>query len=426
MRADERVAVTGLGILVSSARDVDGFASSLLDGVTGVSRIDCFDTSAYRSGRAAQVLDFDPAAYGIPAGMDRTTQFAVAVTQQAVVDAGLEITDRNRFRTSVSVATCLGGLLGHIGLMRSAQAGNARKDMEEPFDDVPDLPPCQLASALASHFGTRGGNSTAVTACASGGNAIAGAVEMIRGGRSDAVLIAGADPLNELMFSGFSILMALSPTTCRPFDRERDGLLMGEGAGSLVLEAWAHARARGARIYGEVLGYGLGNDGHHVTQPDPHAGGARRAILRALRDARLSADDIDYINAHGTGTAHNDPVELKAIRSVYGERRVPVSSIKSMIGHTMGAAGVVEAVATILGLYRRFLPPTVNFRQPIPEYAGGDFVPDRGRHDPDLRHAASHSVGFGGNVVCLVFAGPPDAARDWALRRGPDGESLCR
>jgi 3-oxoacyl-(acyl-carrier-protein) synthase len=206
--------------------------------------------------------------------------------------------------------------------------------------------------------------------------------------------------------SGFNILMALSRSVSRPFDRNRDGLAIGEGAATLILEEYEHAQARGARIYGEILGYGLSNDGYHPTQPDPEAGGARRAILRALDDAGLEPEAIDYINAHGTSTQYNDLMELKAISSVYGEhaRSVPISSIKAMVGHTLGAAGTIEAVATILALYDKFLPPTINFENAIEGYPY-DFVPV-GRAAADLRKAFSHSFGFGGAAACLVFGGP--------------------
>ena len=228
-------------------------------------------------------------------------------------------------------------------------------------------------------------------------------VDWIREDRADVVIASATDPLCELSFSGFNILMALSPTRCRPFDRDRDGLVIGEGAGTLVLEEEEHARRRGATIHAELAGYGLSNDAYHPTQPDPDAGGACRAIRRALSDARVVPAQIDYINAHGTATRYNDDTELKAVASIYGKRMadIPISSIKSMVGHTLGAAGTIEAVATVLAVKHGFLPPTVNTKIGVNGYEY-DFVPEA-RDAPWLRYACSHSFGFGGNAACLVI-----------------------
>jgi 3-oxoacyl-[acyl-carrier-protein] synthase II len=249
-----------------------------------------------------------------------------------------------------------------------------------------------------------------VTACSAGTNSIAVAVDWIRQDRADVVIASATDPLCELSFSGFNILMALSPTKSRPFDRDRDGLVVGEGGGTLILEEYEHAVARGAHIYAEISGYGLSNDAYHPTQPDPEAGGACRAIRRALDDAAITPAQVNYINAHGTATRYNDEMELRAVSTVYGDlmQQVPISSIKSMIGHTLGAAGTIEAIATVLALEHGFLPPTINTSNPVEGYTY-DFVPQS--RGSTLQNACSHSFGFGGNATCLVIGrAPKDSA----------------
>jgi 3-oxoacyl-[acyl-carrier-protein] synthase II len=405
-----RIAVTGLGICVSNGANLPEFRRSLFAGVSGIKAVSDFDVAGYRNTCAGVIADLGAEADGLGSGLDRACRIALVSAREAVRDAGLEIDAELRYRSAVCVGTSLGGMLGHVKRMRAAYAANPDTDFADPYDDVLDIPPCQIASLLCAQFGIRGGNATVVTACAAGSNSIAVAMDMIRHDRADVVLATATDPLCELSYSGFSILMALSPTVSRPFDRNRDGLVVGEGGGTLVLEEYEHAVARGARIYAEISGYGLSNDAYHATQPDPEAGGACRAIRRALLDAGLEPGDIDYINAHGTSTRYNDLMELKAVTTVYGEavRRIPISSIKAMIGHTMGAAGTVEAIATVLALYHRFLPPTINFVAPMDEYAY-DFVPV-GRAASTLDAACSHSFGFGGNAACLIFrriAGQP-------------------
>jgi 3-oxoacyl-[acyl-carrier-protein] synthase II len=396
-----RVVVTGLGIFVSNGRNVAEFRDNLFNGVSGIKEITQFDTSEYRTSRAGAISEFDAAEHGVE-GLDRASQLALVATREAVKDSGICFERENRYRTSVCVGTSLGGMLGHMNRLR--------RDFEDPPAvpnagspaDVMEVPPCQIANLLCSEFDIRGGNATVVTACAAGSNSITLAVDLVRQGRSDVVVSCASDPLSELSFSGFNVLMALSRTVSRPFDRNRDGLAIGEGAATLILEEYEHARQRGAPIYGEILGYGLSNDAYHPTQPDPDAGGARRAMLRALRDADVEPEAIDYINAHGTSTQYNDLMELKAIASVYGAHadHVPISSIKAMVGHTLGAAGTIEAVATLLAVRDNFLPPTINFQNPIDSYAY-DFVPV-GR-PANVRKASSHSFGFGGAAACVIF-----------------------
>jgi 3-oxoacyl-[acyl-carrier-protein] synthase II len=404
MPRPRRVAVTGLGIITSNARTVPEFHHSLRHGISGIKEVTHFDAGEYRNSRAGVIADFDPRRSGVDESLDRASQLALVSAREAVADAALRLEGEDRYRAAVCLGTSLGGMLSHMHRLREDyRAQGEASSFLGTWRDVIGVPSSQIASLLCRHFDARGGHASVVTACAAGSNSISIAVDFIRQGRSDVVLASAVDPLTEISLSGFNILMALSRTSNRPFDRNRDGLLVGEGAGTLVLEEYGRAVARGARIYGEVLGYGLSNDGYHPTQPDPEAGGARRAILRALADAGREPEDMGYINAHGTATRYNDLMELKAISSVYGERaaRIPISSIKSMIGHTLGAAGTLEAIATVLALHHQFLPPTVNFQTAI-EGFDFDFVPES-RPAPGLATASSHSFGFGGNAACLVF-----------------------
>lgn len=404
-RESEPIVVTGLGIFAANGRDVEEFTKNLFAGVPGVREIPDLDTSAYRTSRAAIIAreDLEPAAD--EQGLDRTTLLALRATRQAVADADLRIAGALRYRTAVTVGSSQGGMQNYETiLLRSL--GAAAPDLTADLDrEILRLPPCRLATFLARTFDARGGSSTIVTACSAGSNAITVGADLIRCGRADVVLANGTEPFGILAFSGFNVLMALSRTHSRPFDRHRDGLIIGEGAGTVVLESAAHARRRGARVYATLAGYGLSNDAFHATRPDPEAGGAYRAISRGLADAGVGPEAVSYINAHGTATRHNDMMELKAIERVYGARAasIPISSIKPLVGHTLGAAGTVEAIATILALYHAQLPPTVNFETPEEGYAY-DFVP-AGRAAAAIRYACSHSFAFGGNAACLVFRG---------------------
>lgn len=404
--ARRRIAVTGLGICAANGANIAEFRASLMQGIAGIREITDFDARGYRNSHAGVVRESAPALRPGDEGLDRASVLALHSAYEAMDDSGLKIDDALSYRTMVAVGTSLGGMHGHVRRMRRDFDSNPDTKFEGPFDDMLDLPPCQIANLLCHRLGARGGNSTVVTACSAGSNSIAVALDWIRQDRADVVIASATDPLCELSFSGFNILMALSPTASRPFDRERDGLVVGEGGGTLILEDYDHALQRGAHIYAEIAGYGLSNDAYHPTQPDPQAGGACRAIRRALDDAGLKPTDIDYINAHGTATRYNDEMELRAVSTVYGDKleSIPMSSIKSMVGHTLGAAGTIEAIATVLALSDGFLPPTVNTSVPIEGYRY-DFVP-QARTADGLTNACSHSFGFGGNAACLVIARP--------------------
>lgn len=409
--ARRRIVVTGLGVCAANGATVPEFHASLKQGRAGIRAITDFDTSGYRNGHAGVVEDVYTGLKPEDATLDRASQLALKSVYEAVADARLEIDAALSYRSAVTVGTSLGGMHGHVRRMRAAFAADPDTSFDGAYDDILDVPPCQIANIVCHRLGIRGGNSTVVTACSAGTNSIAVAVDWIRQDRADVVVACATDPLCELSFSGFNILMALSPTSSRPFDRDRDGLVVGEGGGTLILEEYQHALVRGAHIYAEITGYGLSNDAYHPTQPDPQAGGACRAIRRALDDAAVLPAQVDYINAHGTATRYNDEMELRAIEAVYGAQmeHIPMSSIKSMVGHTLGAAGTIEAIATVLALRYGFLPPTINTTQALEGYAY-DFIP-ASRPSATLKVACSHSFGFGGNATCLVIGrAPADAA----------------
>jgi 3-oxoacyl-[acyl-carrier-protein] synthase II len=404
-----RIVVTGLGVCAANGANIPEFQNSLQNGASGIREITDFDTLGYRNRSAGVVEQCQDGLRQEDANLDRASLLALKSVYEAVADAKLDIDSKLAFRSAVSVGTSLGGMHSHVRRMRGDFVEDPKTDFEGPYADLLDVPPCQIANLICHRLGVRGGNSTVVTACSAGTNSIAVALDWIRQDRVDVVIASATDPLCELSFSGFNILMALSPTLSRPFDQNRDGLVVGEGAGTLILEDYEHALARGAQIYAEITGYGLSNDAFHPTQPDPEAGGACRAIRRALNDAGMALSDINYINAHGTATRYNDDMELRAVSTVYGDLMpdIPMSSIKSMIGHTLGAAGTIEAIATVLALKYGFLPPTINTSS-VAEGYPYDCVPVS-RDYIDLNHACSHSFGFGGNATCLVMSRDPKA-----------------
>ena len=402
-----RVVVTGLGVLTSNARNVPEFVNSLRRGVSGIKPIRSFDTHGYCNDSAGVIYDLCAEKHGLDPTRDRAELMVLIAAEQAVQDSGIVFDHELGVRSAVTLGSSIGGWNTYIETLRREHRENPKSGFEGPYPCIENIPPCRIAAQLCDHFGITGGTMSTVTACAAGANSIACGVDILRSGRCDAVLATAVDPLCELSFSGFNILMAMTSSSSRPFDRNRDGMLVGEGSGALVLEELEHARSRNAKIYCEIPGYGLSNDAYHVTQPDPEAGGACRAISRALFDAACSPHEINYINAHGTSTKYNDLMELKAIQKIYGEAAygIPISSIKSMIGHTLGAAGTIEAVATILALHHRFLPPTVNFSEAI-EGFDYDFVP-QSRDTEQAKLMSSHSFGFGGNSACILFREPP-------------------
>ena len=406
-----RVVVTGMGCISPVGNNVNETWESILAGRSGAAMITHFDASKHKTRFAAEVKGFDPVLmFGAREArkMDRFTQFATAVAMEALEQAGLQIDESNRDRVGVVIGSGIGGigtLLDQAEVMRERGP-----DRVSPFL-VPMMISDSAPGMLAIRFGARGPNMALATACASGNNAIGEALEMVRRGAAD-VMIAGASEaaLVPVAMAGMNVMTALSTrnddpqTASRPFDKERDGFLMGEGAGILILESLEHAQARGARILGEITGYGTTDDAHHISAPAENGAGAAIAMKLALQNANLEAGEIQYINAHGTSTPLNDKSETAAIKTVFGEQayNIPVSSTKSMTGHLLGASGAIEAVFCIQAIREETLPPTINYRTPDPE-CDLDYVPNHPRK-ASPRHVMSNSFGFGGHNATLIFS----------------------
>ena len=412
--ASQRVVVTGLGAMSPLGRSVADLWGGVAAGRSGIGPITLCSTDGYPTKIAGEVPDFDPRQYmdfKEARRVSRAAQLAVAAAREALRDAGLD---------PATLPEDAGVLLG-TGNSSFPDLEAATRTMLErggmrmsPFAMAAVLPSIS-GGQIAIQFGIRGYNSTVSTACASGTQAIGEAAEVLRRGHASLVLTGGVEaPICESGLAGFCVMRALSThneapeRASRPFDARRDGFVAGEGAGVLVLETLAGARARGARILGEVLGLGSSSDAYHVTAPPPDASGAARAMTWALRNAGVAADEIDYINAHGTATPANDAAETRAIKRAFGERayQIPVSSTKSMIGHCLGAAGALEAIVTVCALREGLIPPTINYEEPDPE-CDLDYVPNEARRAP-LRYALSNSFGFGGQNVSLVLGKTPD------------------
>ena len=405
-----RVVITGLGVMTSLGLTVERFWENILAGRSGVSRITAFDPSEFDTKFAAQIHDFDAENYmerKETRRVDRYVQLAVGAARAAVQDACLEITAENADRIGVYVGSGVGGLL--------TMETQTQILMERgPSRLSPFLIPMMIAdmgSGLVSILlGAKGPNSTVVTACATGTHAVGDAYEIIRRGDADAMIAGGAEAaITQLGVGGFNACKALSTRNedpegaSRPFDATRDGFVLGEGAGILILEELEMARARNARIYAEIIGYGLSGDAYHITAPAPEGEGATRAMDMAFKKGGIRPDEVDYINAHGTSTLPNDKLETAAIKHSYGDHayKVAISSTKSMTGHLLGAAGAVEAVICCLAMRDQVAPPTINYGIPDPE-CDLDYVPNEARKMP-IRTTMSNSFGFGGHNATILL-----------------------
>lgn len=406
----EQVVVTGLGVLTPIGSGVDAFVEGLTSRRSGAGPVTQFDASGLPVRIAAEVPDFDPAEY-LPAREvgrnDRFTHMAVAAATLALADAGLEAPLETPEKTGVIIGSGIGGLATIESEHDAFLRGGARR--VSPFM-IPKLMPNAAAGAVAMRFGLTGPNFATSSACATGAHAIGEAYRYLAAGMCDVMVCGGTEAaLTPLAVSAFARMGALSrrnddpSRASRPFDKDRDGFVFGEGAGILVLERRSVAEARGARILCELAGYGASADAHHVTQPDPEGKGAQAAMRAALADAELAPSDVDYLNAHGTSTPYNDRVETGAIKSLFGveAKRVPVSSTKSQTGHLLGAAGAVEAAVCALAIERSFIPATINLDEPG-EDCDLDYVPEGPRDEP-VTSALSNSFGFGGQNACLAF-----------------------
>jgi len=408
-RVTRRVVVTGMGLVTPLGTGLEKTWKALCAGKSGIVRITRFDPTDYPCQIAGEVQDFDPAAFIEKKEikkMDTFIHFAVGASQMAVDDAGLKVTGENAERVGVYIGAGIGGLPGIEYYHKILQEKGP--DRVSPFF-IPMVIINLASGQVAIRLGARGPNSCAVTACATGNHCIGDAFRLIQRGEADVMLAGGTEAaITPLSVAGFAAARALSRRNddpahaSRPFDRDRDGFVLSEGAGVLVLEELETARRRGARIYGEIVGYAMNSDAHHITAPPDDGEGAVRCMEMAIKDAGVSKDEIGYINAHATST-FADKVETQAIKGVFGDRayRIPVSSTKSMTGHLLGAAGGVEAVFSLLAIHRGVIPPTINIEHPDPE-CDLDYVPGRAR-ETTVKVALSNSFGFGGVNACLLF-----------------------
>lgn len=405
-----RVVVTGIGAVTPVGNTPAEFWQGLMAGRSGIGPITLFDTSRHSCRIAGEVKAFEPLDYmdrKEAKRADRFVQFAYAATQQALTDARFSITDLNAEQVGVIIGTGIGG----VKVLEEQQTVLLQKgpDRCSPFM-VPMMIANMAAGQVAIQIGAKGPSSCTVTACAAGSNAIGDAFRLLQRGEAQAMITGGTESaITPLSIAGFAAARTLSlrnedPTqACRPFDKDRDGFVMGEGCGILLLEELDHARARGAQVYAEIVGYALTCDAYHITSPAPGGEGASRAIRLALKDAGLTPDQVNYINAHGTSTVANDSTETMAVKTALGDQayRIPMSSTKSMTGHLLGGSGGVEAVASVLAVKHDRLPPTINLNEPSPD-CDLDYVPNQSRSH-QVNVALSNSFGFGGHNVTLVF-----------------------
>ncbi|KYC40940.1 beta-ketoacyl-[acyl-carrier-protein] synthase II [Scytonema hofmannii PCC 7110] len=406
----KRVVVTGVGAITPIGNTPDEYWEGLITGRNGIGEITLFDASHHDCRIAGEVKNFDPHDYmerKEAKRMERFSQLGVAASKQALADAKFVINDLNAEQVGIIIGSGIGG----IKVMEEQQTIylNRGPDRCSPFM-VPMMIANMAAGLTAIHTGARGPNSCSVTACAAGSNAIGDAFRLVQGGYVQAMICGGCEAaVTPLSIAGFAAARTLStrnddPTRAsRPFDKDRDGFVMGEGAGILILEELQHALSRGARIYAEIIGYGMTCDAYHMTSPVPGGEGAARAIQLALKDSGLTPERVSYINAHGTSTPINDPTETAAIKRALGDHayKVALSSTKSMTGHLLGGSGGIEAVATVLAIANNRIPPTINLENPD-EGCDLDYVPNTSRA-ANVEVALSNSFGFGGHNVTLAF-----------------------
>ncbi|MFA8439151.1 beta-ketoacyl-ACP synthase II [Pueribacillus sp. YX66] len=406
---NNRVVITGIGAVTPLGLNAETTWEQAIKGVSGIGKLSRLDPEDFPVKVVGEVKDFDPTEYverKEARKMDRFTQYAVASAMMAVKDANLEITEEIAPRVGVWIGSGIGGMETYEQQFKTfLEKGHRRVS---PFF-VPMLIPDMASGQVSILLGAKGINSCTVTACATGTNSIGDAFKVIQRGDADVMITGGAEaPITSMALAGFSSAKALSPnsdpeTACRPFDADRDGFIMGEGAGVIILESLESAQKRGAKIYAEIVGYGATGDAYHITAPAPEGEGGVRAMKMALNDANMQPEDIDYINAHGTSTEYNDKFETTAIKNVFGDHayNLAVSSTKSMTGHLLGAAGAVEAIFSIKAIEDGIIPPTINYKTPDPD-CDLDYVPNESRRQK-VNAVLSNSLGFGGHNATLIF-----------------------
>ncbi len=401
-----RVVVTGLGVVHSLGTNLETFWNAVKEGKNGIKTVTKFDTTDFPTKVGAQIDDFD-ATLCIDKKeakrMDLFTQYAIYAAQEAVTMSGIDFSTMDPYRAGVIIGSGVGGM--------ETLENNCRTLFEKgPKRVSPFFVPMMIANMasaqVAIKYGLKGHNACVVTACATANHSIGDAMRVIQNGYADVMISGGAEAsITPLGYAGFCAMRAMTEnedpqTACRPFDKNRDGFVMGEGSGILVLEEYEHAVKRGAKIIAELVGYGSTCDAFHITAPDPEGNAGIKCLQLALEDAGITPDKVGYVNAHGTSTPLNDPLESKSIKKVFGPD-ISVSATKSMTGHLLGAAGGIEAVISIMALVDGFLPPTINLHDPDPE-CDLDYVPNQGRHK-DIEYVLSNALGFGGHNGALVF-----------------------
>jgi 3-oxoacyl-[acyl-carrier-protein] synthase II len=405
-----RVVITGLGLITPIGLGRQAFWKATQSGENGIGPVTRFDASRLATQIAAEVKGFEPTDFIDKKSvrrMDRFSQLGVAAARLAIEDSGLNLGQEDRNRIGVWVGSGIGGIETYDQQHRVLlERGPARVN---PFF-IPMLISNMVGSQIAIEFGLKATNSCIVSACATATNAIGEALRILQRGEAEVMLAGGSEAaITELAFAGFCAMRAMSTRNSepnkasRPFDKDRDGFVMGEGAGVLILETLEHAIKRNATVYAELVGYATNCDAYHIVQPDPEGLGAMRAMQEALKDSNCLPEDVEYINAHGTSTDLNDQMETKAIKTVFGDqaRKLAVSSTKSMTGHLLGASGAVELIASALAITNQWLPPTINYENPDPD-CDLDYVPNQGR-DSQIRYALSNSFGFGGHNATVVI-----------------------
>jgi len=405
----KRVVITGVGCVTPLGNDVDSTWKNIKNGVSGIGKLTKRDASKFPVKVAAELKDFDITKYVPPKEarrMDLFTQYAAASTFMALEDAKYEINDENANRIGVWIGSGIGGMDTHEQQFRNFEEKGYKR--VSPFF-IPMMIPDMASGQVSILTGAKGINSCTVTACASGANSIGDAFKVIQRGDADAMITGGAEsPITDLAIAGFCTAKALSfnpdpKTASRPFDKNRDGFVMGEGAGIVILEELEHALARGAKIYGEIVGYGATGDAYHITSPAPGGEGGARAMKQAIEDAGITPEDINYVNAHGTSTPLNDKFETQAIKTTFGEHasKLYISSTKSMTGHLLGAAGAIEAIFSLKAIQEGIVPPTINYATPDEE-CDLNYVPNKAV-EANLNYVLSNSLGFGGHNATLIF-----------------------
>ena len=405
-----RVVVTGFGLVTPCGNDVETTWSAMLRGESGVDYIKKFDTEKYSVKIAAEVKNFDPLNFlekKEARRMGAFTHFAIAASDEAIKHSGLKVDDSNSEMIGTYISSGIGDFWAIEREHDKMLSGGP--DRVSPFF-IPQSIVNLAAGNVSIRHGLKGPNTATATACAAGAHAIGDSFRYIERGDADAMICGGAESaITPMSVAGFAAMRALSTRNddpkhaSRPFDLKRDGFVCGEGAGLLILEGLDFAKARGAKIYAEIVGYGMSGDAYHITAPDETGSGPRRVMLKAMKDAKISPEQIGYINAHGTSTPYNDKFETMAIKQAFGEHayKLAVSSTKSMTGHALGAAGGIEAVFSVLALHNQILPPTTNYEFPDPE-CDLDYVPNKARK-AEVEFVLSNSFGFGGTNACLIF-----------------------